>query len=83
LQRELDPQAVEEYFALGYVPEPRTIYASAHKLAPGTRWPAARPVRRRAPQVLGLRFTGDNTILAGGRTIRSSPSEFASPSACA
>ena len=24
--REIDPLAVEEYFALGYVPEPRTIY---------------------------------------------------------
>src|SRR5512135_3019858 len=30
----LDLQAVEEYFALGYVPEPRTIYAGVHKLPP-------------------------------------------------
>ena len=35
LQREIDPQAVEEYFALGYVPEPKTIYKQARKLAPG------------------------------------------------
>jgi asparagine synthase (glutamine-hydrolysing) len=28
----LDPAAIEEYFALGYVPEPRTIYAGVHKL---------------------------------------------------
>jgi len=35
LARDIDPQAVEEYFALGYVPEPRTIYASALKLPPG------------------------------------------------
>ena len=32
--RELDPFAIEEYFALGYVPEPRTIYRAARKLPP-------------------------------------------------
>jgi asparagine synthase (glutamine-hydrolysing) len=35
LSRELDPCAVEEYFAYGYVPEPRTIFTSAFKLQPG------------------------------------------------
>src|SRR5262249_16837065 len=30
--RDLDPHAIEEYFALGYVPEPRTIFAGAKKL---------------------------------------------------
>jgi len=35
LARALDPRAVEEYFALGYVPEPRTIFAGVHKLEPG------------------------------------------------
>ena len=34
LQRNLDPCAVEEYFALGYVAEPRTIFTSAKKLPP-------------------------------------------------
>ena len=34
LKREIDPLAVEEYFALGYVAEPRTIYKQAMKLAP-------------------------------------------------
>ena len=33
--RDVDPCAVEEYFAYGYVPEPRTIYRSVAKLAPG------------------------------------------------
>jgi asparagine synthase (glutamine-hydrolysing) len=33
--RELDPCAVEEYFAFGYVPEPRTIFKQALKLPPG------------------------------------------------
>ncbi|WP_295748961.1 XrtA/PEP-CTERM system amidotransferase [Undibacterium sp.] len=32
---QLDPRAVEEYFSFGYVPEPRTIFSNAYKLAPG------------------------------------------------
>ncbi|RJG07045.1 amidotransferase 1, exosortase A system-associated [Noviherbaspirillum cavernae] len=35
LPREIDPCAVEDYFAYGYVPEPRTIYRHAFKLPPG------------------------------------------------
>jgi len=35
LPRQIDPQAIEDYFALGYIPEPRTIYAGVHKLPPG------------------------------------------------
>ena len=35
LPRAIDPRAVEDYFAYGYVPEPKTIYSSAFKLAPG------------------------------------------------
>jgi asparagine synthase (glutamine-hydrolysing) len=35
LSREIDPRAVEDYFAYGYVPEPRTIFKSACKLSPG------------------------------------------------
>lgn len=35
LRRDIDPLAVEEYFALGYVAEPRTIFKQAHKLSPG------------------------------------------------
>ena len=34
LKREMDPLAVEEYFALGYVAEPRTIFSQAKKLPP-------------------------------------------------
>ena len=32
MERRIDPFAVEEYFALGYVPEPRTIFQGARKL---------------------------------------------------
>jgi asparagine synthase (glutamine-hydrolysing) len=35
LTRAIDPCAVEEYFAFGYVPEPKTIFKGAYKLAPG------------------------------------------------
>lgn len=34
LKRDIDPYAVEEYFAYGYVPEPRSIYKQALKLPP-------------------------------------------------
>ncbi len=34
LGRDIDPCAVEEYFALGYVAEPRTIFRGAKKLPP-------------------------------------------------
>ena len=45
LARAIDPLAVEEYFALGYVPEPRTIFSSAAKLPPAH----SLTVRRGAP----------------------------------
>lgn len=35
LPREINPQAIEDYFALGYIPEPRTIYGGVCKLPPG------------------------------------------------
>jgi len=34
LPRELDPRAIEDYFCLGYVPDPRTIFSAVHKLPP-------------------------------------------------
>jgi asparagine synthase (glutamine-hydrolysing) len=35
LSRERDPAAVEEYFAYGYIPEPRSIFKQIRKLPPG------------------------------------------------
>jgi asparagine synthase (glutamine-hydrolysing) len=35
LPRRIDPRAVEDYFAYGYIPEPRTIFNAVHKLNPG------------------------------------------------
>ena len=34
-QGAIDPRAVEDYFAFGYVPDPKTIYSNVHKLPPG------------------------------------------------
>ena len=34
VKRTIEPQTVEEYFALGYVPEPRTIFRDVFKLEP-------------------------------------------------
>lgn len=35
LPREMDLEAVEEYFSFGYIPEPRTILKGVYKLPPG------------------------------------------------
>ena len=50
LSRVIDPMAVEDYFAYGYVPEPRTIFKGVFKLSPGCTLtlrrgkPASQPV---------------------------------------
>jgi asparagine synthase (glutamine-hydrolysing) len=41
-QREIDPRAVEDYLAYGYVPEPRTIFSQALKLPAGCTLSVAR-----------------------------------------
>jgi asparagine synthase (glutamine-hydrolysing) len=35
LDRRLDPQAIENFFAFGYIPDPQSIYQGVRKLAPG------------------------------------------------
>ncbi|NTV11350.1 MAG: amidotransferase 1, exosortase A system-associated, partial [Zoogloea sp.] len=63
LSRDIDPCAVEEYFALGYVAEPRTIFRQAAKLEPGhtlsVRRGAGLPVPR---EYWDLRFTLDSRL---------------------
>ncbi len=43
--RELNPQALEDYLALGYVPDPKSIYRGISKLPPGhwLSWHAGEP----------------------------------------
>src|SRR5574337_1776883 len=45
VERRLDPQALEDYLALGYVPDPRSIYRGIFKLPPGhcLSWRAGEP----------------------------------------
>ncbi len=50
LPREIDPTAVEEYFAFGYVPEPKTIYKDVYKLPPGYRMTIQRGQKQLEPQ---------------------------------
>jgi len=35
VRREIEPTAVEDYLTFGYVPDPKTIFSSIHKLPPG------------------------------------------------
>jgi asparagine synthase (glutamine-hydrolysing) len=63
VRREIDPYAIEEYFALGYVAEPRSIFRGLQKLPAGhtlciRRGEALRPAR----QYWDVRFTLDNKI---------------------
>jgi asparagine synthase (glutamine-hydrolysing) len=35
LERQIDERAIVDYFTLGYIPDPRSIYGLVHKLPPG------------------------------------------------
>jgi asparagine synthase (glutamine-hydrolysing) len=52
IRRDIDPHAVEDYFAFGYVPDPKTIYRDVRKLEPG----AFISVRRGAGAVTPQRY---------------------------
>ncbi|CAD5375214.1 Asparagine synthetase (glutamine-hydrolyzing) [Rubrivivax sp. A210] len=65
LKRDIDPLAIEEYFALGYVAEPRSIFRQALKLPPGH----SLAMRRGQPvgqprEYWDVRFTLDNPMSA-------------------
>jgi len=63
LARDLDPFAIEDYFAFGYIPEPRTVYRAACKLAPGHTLTLRRGEPVAAPrEYWDVRFTLDNPI---------------------
>lgn len=50
LPRRIDPKAVEDYFAYGYVPDPKTIYRDVYKLPPGYRLTLKRGRASYAPE---------------------------------
>lgn len=63
LRRDIDPLAVEEYFALGYVADPRTIFKQAKKLEPAHALTIQRGQRFPKPLAYwDVRFTLDNPI---------------------
>ena len=65
LKRDIDPLAVEEYFALGYVAEPRTIFRQAKKMPPAHSLIIRRGQPVPAPkEYWDVRFTLDNLISA-------------------
>jgi asparagine synthase (glutamine-hydrolysing) len=66
LRREIDPIAVEQYFALGYVAEPNTIFRQALKLPPGHTLAIrhGEPVGEPRPY-WDLRFQADNPLSLG------------------
>lgn len=62
-RREIEPRAVEEYFALGYVPDPRTIFKGASKLPPANTLTLRRGQPPAEPAVYwDPRFTLDRTL---------------------
>ena len=66
LARAMDPLAVEEYFALGYVAEPRTIFRQARKLPPGHTLTLRRGLPVAAPtEYWDVRFTLDQQCSLG------------------
>lgn len=62
--RNIDPLAVEEFFALGYVADPRCIYSGAHKLPPAHTLTLRRGMAQLPTPVpyWDVHFTGDNPI---------------------
>jgi asparagine synthase (glutamine-hydrolysing) len=63
VRREIDPFAVEEYFALGYVAEPRTIFKGVLKLPPGHSLKITRGEPLPSPrEYWDVKFTVDDPI---------------------
>jgi asparagine synthase (glutamine-hydrolysing) len=63
LERDIDPPAIEEYFALGYVAEPRTIFRGAKKLPPAHTLAVRRGLPVPEPrEYWDVRFTLDRQI---------------------
>ncbi len=65
MAQNIDPRAVEEYFALGYVPEPRTIFVGVDKLSPGHTLALRRGATAASPvQYWDVRFSLDGPASA-------------------
>ena len=58
VRREMDPTAMEDYLALGYVPDPKSIYKGIFKLSPAHRLTVTRGSRARPECYWDVRFNG-------------------------
>jgi asparagine synthase (glutamine-hydrolysing) len=69
-ERAIDAYALEDYFALGYIPEPRTIFRRAQKLPPAFTLSVKRGVVEipEPKPYWDIRFTGANSISEGEAT---------------
>jgi len=55
--RAIDPHAVEDFFAYGYIPDPRSIYAGVHKLPAGHTLTLKRGALPKLARYWDLNFT--------------------------
>ena len=62
LPRQIDPRALEDYFAYGYIPDPKTIYKDVFKLAPGERLLVRRGEELLPETYWDVRFQPDDSI---------------------
>tara|TARA_R110001592_G_scaffold126336_1_gene337501 strand:+ start:139511 stop:141403 length:1893 start_codon:yes stop_codon:yes gene_type:complete len=70
LDKALDPLAIEDYFSYGYIPEPRTIYRSASKLAPGYALTVRRGERSEPHQYWDLPFSTSSLAVVSEEDIK-------------
>ena len=56
ISRDIDPYAVDDFFAYGYIPDPRTIYRSVTKLPPAHTLLVRRGSRPRLSRYWDLAF---------------------------
>ncbi len=61
VSKEVEPEAVADYFALRYVPAPKTIYRAVRKLPPGHLMVVERGQRPVIRQYWDVRFTPDDS----------------------
>lgn len=72
LPREIDPTAVEDYFAYGYVPDPKSIFSGVRKLPPGFRL----TLRRGEPKCVPERYWDVPFAVQSGITERQAREEL-------
>ncbi|GGY80140.1 amidotransferase 1, exosortase A system-associated [Marinobacter zhanjiangensis] len=60
LKKDIRPDAIKDFFAYQYIPDPKTIYRSVHKLSPG-HWLKTDGIRTEIGQYWDLSFADPST----------------------